>query len=198
MGVSTDGIICYGIALDVDIDLPWEDYEIEKWWREVNDFENPFPSPYSEETETGYVDGFSHEDPRTEQYIKYMDDWDKSNPVPIGIVTHCSDSYPMFILTTIDIRVVRKYVGTIHETIIDYMVEFKNLEGHWMPYQRSTDPNKVSLIGLNMEVVVFENEDAAIKFAKTYENKLKTEEANKSKLRKSLKVVWNSNNNSDV
>jgi len=48
MGVSTDGQICFGIALDDDeaTKFPWDtdehDGDIEHWWLYEEGYENPF------------------------------------------------------------------------------------------------------------------------------------------------------------
>ena len=98
MGVSTDGIVCYGICLDEDQELPWEECydDIEEWWiREILGYENPFEI-YDEDGE--YIDGIK---PPKEKFGQYYDAYfafKKDNPLPVKLVQHCSDEYPMYIL----------------------------------------------------------------------------------------------------
>ena len=99
MGVSTDGIICFGIALEEGTELPWEDEkydgEIEEWWREITGFKDEW-NPWTEDGE--YRDGIDHNDPRFEKYYEDRRDWLKTHPIPVVPVNCCSHDYLMWIL----------------------------------------------------------------------------------------------------
>lgn len=74
MGVSTDGILCYGIPFPDGYRFPWRTeehgYDTEEWWGNIHGVDN------------------------WEQYKELV----KTSPLPVECVRHCSDSYPMFIL----------------------------------------------------------------------------------------------------
>ena len=108
MGVSTDGIICFGIEIEED-EAPWqEDYEeIDDWWLDVNNFQNPFRNPYDESGEHDnwikekYPNMTDRQISDTEEVENFFDakrKWQKENPIPVDLVWHCSYDYPMFIL----------------------------------------------------------------------------------------------------
>jgi len=78
MGVSTDGIIVYGIQFE-DGELPWSgNDDIEEWWNEETGFKG------SVNSDSYYDDIRAHQ---------------QKNPMPVEVVWHCSYDYPMFILS---------------------------------------------------------------------------------------------------
>ena len=99
MGTLTDGIICFGIALEEGTELPWEnekyDCEIEAWWREITGFKDEW-NPWTEDGE--YQEGVESDDPRFERYFEDRRDWLKTHPIPVVPVNCCSHDYPMWIL----------------------------------------------------------------------------------------------------
>ena len=98
MGVSTNGIVAFGVALEEGVTLPWEsdpdfDDDIETWWFSVNKYEGRL-SPFTDLGE--YAPGFSRGDPRIDQYFEDRRNWLKGNPLPIQLQNYCSDSCPMW------------------------------------------------------------------------------------------------------
>lgn len=100
MGVSTDGILVFGVDFGEEHEFPWrdeEDSDINKWWRTVNGFVHKVAEPDWEATrypkkETPEVRA------QIDAYFDEQREWDKANPLPIEEVRHCSGEYPMFIL----------------------------------------------------------------------------------------------------
>ena len=100
MGVSTDGIICYGIALEDGCKLPWQDEkwdgDEEEWWMyEVCGYKNPFElfDEYGE-----WVPGMEREEEKHRQYYDQRREFKKAHPLPIEVVRHCSGEYMMYII----------------------------------------------------------------------------------------------------
>jgi len=98
MGVSTDGILCFGIFFDEQHIFPWNkgDYhgDHEQWWRDNNDFN---PSIKFDDCETDA------------QYDKFFDEcrkWDKKHPCPFEPVNYCSNDCDMYILIVPESQIV--------------------------------------------------------------------------------------------
>jgi len=88
MSISTDGQLSFGIALEEDIELPWNnenENDIDDWWV-YNVLK--FKHSVSDRTVSEYFD----------EKFKFL----KKNPLPIKLVYHCSYDSPMFILAVID------------------------------------------------------------------------------------------------
>lgn len=99
MGQSTDGQICYGFLFEEGHVFPWDDEKYdgpEEWWREVNEYENPEPNPFTPEGE--YAEGFTDDDPRTKAYFKHIRYWEEDHPLPFEMVNVCSGDFPQYIL----------------------------------------------------------------------------------------------------
>lgn len=100
MGVSTNGVICYGILFDEDSVFPWDDerYEgdIGNWWLYgVLGFKHSFDI-YGEDG--NYIDD---KEPSDEDLSKYFDERYaalEENKLPIELVNYCSANVPMYIL----------------------------------------------------------------------------------------------------
>ncbi len=100
MGISTDGQLSFGIALEEGIELPWDDEEgeedIEYWWiYDVLKFKHSFEA----------YDDSGNRIVSVEKVSEYFDEkfkFLKKNPLPIELVYHCSYDSPMFILAVID------------------------------------------------------------------------------------------------
>lgn len=95
MGVSTDGLLVYGISLDEDVVLPWED-DIEDWWlREVHGYEPPFQlyDQYGD-----YIDVEPTKE-KVQEYHKHYREFQELHPLPVEVVRHCSYEYPMYIIS---------------------------------------------------------------------------------------------------
>lgn len=98
MGVSTDGQISYGVAIEEGFELPWADHDdIESWWREVV---HGYKPPFELYTEDGseYIGGEKPSSSRISEYYDHRRDFDKDHPIPIDVVLHCSYDYPMYII----------------------------------------------------------------------------------------------------
>lgn len=97
MGVSTDGIICYGIKFDEEYGFPWndDDIDIEDWWRVVSGFA---PSVEIYDEQGGYINGTRPDGSVIDRYYEELRKWDKENPLPVQEVNYCSGDYPLYIL----------------------------------------------------------------------------------------------------
>jgi hypothetical protein len=98
MSTSTDGQICYGILFEEDFEFPWSEFDddIEDWWRHINNYENPNPSPFDEKGY--YLPGIKRDSLEITKYFDHSREWDEKNPIPIKIVNYCSANEPMIIL----------------------------------------------------------------------------------------------------
>ena len=99
MGTSTDAIICYGIAVDEEAELPWAtapDGDIDEWWRkEIHGYTPTFElfTP-----DGNYIDGVEPDASRVDAFFAERDAFDKQYPLPITLVMHCSGNSPMWII----------------------------------------------------------------------------------------------------
>lgn len=100
MGVSTNGIIGFGVVCDEGTELPWDteefDGDIEEWWRRENDFRD-IHSPWT--PDGNYATGWGDKDPRLDEYYRHRREWLESHPVPIELENYCSGDCPMYALT---------------------------------------------------------------------------------------------------
>lgn len=100
MGVSTDGVISFGVVCGEETDLPWQssehDHDLESWWRFVNGYVSPF-DPWTAEGD--YAAGWESGDPRFEEYDNHRSEWMAANPLPIWETNYCSDGCPMYAVT---------------------------------------------------------------------------------------------------
>lgn len=113
MSVSTDGIICFGIAFKEGTEFPWDghDGDIEAWWRTANGYEPPFQLYDASGNYLPNVDletdnfGQKHAKKEViELYYGHMSAWEKENPLPVELVNCSSGDYPIWILCVRGIR----------------------------------------------------------------------------------------------
>lgn len=110
MGVSTNGILCYGVRFDEGHEFPWDGDEhngdLESWWRAVNGYKEPFPL-YG--PDGNYLPGIPLKPPRypgnkeatdevMNRYFKPQEEWDKAHPLPVELVNYCSGDYAAYIV----------------------------------------------------------------------------------------------------
>lgn len=99
MGVSTNGIIAYGVICEEGLELPWltreYDCDIQDWWFEITGFQSRF-QPFTEDG--NYAEGWTREDPRLEEYYDERREWLTQNPIPVEVENYCSGDVPMFAL----------------------------------------------------------------------------------------------------
>ena len=96
MSSSTDGTICFGVMIDDETELPWDesgDWEV--WWRKVNGYKPPFEIF---DKNGNYLDGKEPAEGKVDEYFDSQEKWDKKNPFPVELVNACSDSAPVWIL----------------------------------------------------------------------------------------------------
>lgn len=129
MGVSTDAILCYGFSFEAGFEFPWDsevyngDYE--EWWEEVRKFDPPVQL-FGDNGE--WLPGMKSNIKARMLYDKYVHHWNKENPFPVELVTHCSGSHPMFIIASRD-SVYESYRGypiLITPTLFTVSKEQKN------------------------------------------------------------------------
>jgi hypothetical protein len=98
MGVSTNGILVYGIPFPEEYVFPWNDEsdsEPEEWWLKHLGYTPPF-----EIYEDGeYINGVRPPDRMVDEYYNHRMDFLKKNPLPVSIEIHCSCDYPMYFVT---------------------------------------------------------------------------------------------------
>ena len=101
MTVSTDAILCYGIAFGEDYEFPWTDkYEgdEEAWYySEVVPHKYPFELSW----EKGYAchpDGTKAREEEIDRYFWHYINFTKENPMPFELVRHCGGEYPLYTL----------------------------------------------------------------------------------------------------
>lgn len=99
MGVSTNGLLFFGVEFEEGFEFPWDAEEFEgdeeEWWRSVGGWVAPF-EPFDERGE--YAEGFTKGDPRVGEYFDLQSKWESSHPMPIEIVNICSDDCPIYAL----------------------------------------------------------------------------------------------------
>ena len=101
MTTSTNGQICYGIALDEDTEFPWDsdEYEgdIDDWWVSgVLGYQPPFKMYNSA---GNFINGVEPPKEKVKAYYQDRRDFKARNPkLPIELVNCCSGDYPMWIL----------------------------------------------------------------------------------------------------
>lgn len=100
MGISTEGIIAYGIICEEGYEFPWVldeecDGDIDEWWRKVNGF-TPLYNLYDEEG--NYAKGFYDGDPRVKEHFLHMREWEVNNPMPVQMENYCSGGCSYFAL----------------------------------------------------------------------------------------------------
>lgn len=103
MGVSTDGIICFGWLIGADVKLPWFEEgcnwgDIEEWWCfDIHaDSYNQTLFPWTEDGD--YAEGWSENDPRFDAYDAKRKAHKEAHPVPVIDINSCSDDYPVWII----------------------------------------------------------------------------------------------------
>jgi len=95
MGISSNGVMAFGIDLGEGDDLPWREFDdIDEWWNSVSGF-NPSVNPYADDSSESSMDDINtyHDEKKL---------FEEENPLPIELVWHCSYEYPMFILAVND------------------------------------------------------------------------------------------------
>lgn len=94
MGNSADAKLCYGFAVENGFEFPWEDDDIEEWWRKVNSYAPPFEcfKEDGEEVLPGISDSQIHES------FEHKWKWAKDNPLPFELVYTGTFDDPTFIL----------------------------------------------------------------------------------------------------
>jgi len=96
MGVSSDGLIAFGIPFEEDFQFPWnEKYEgdIDAWWLEVCGFK-PTLYPYTDEGE--YIEGYTEK--IGNDYYEEKRAFRNEHPLPIEQRNYSCDSYPTYML----------------------------------------------------------------------------------------------------
>lgn len=79
MGVSTDGQICFGNVYEEGFEFPWDEYDLEDWWRKEQGFDES----------KGYP---------AEGWLDYQKEFDAAHPCSVELVNYCSGDCPMYIL----------------------------------------------------------------------------------------------------
>jgi len=100
MSVSTNGQICYGVLLEENSKLPWDneefDYDIESWWTyEVLGFKHSFEL-FDEQGR--WIEPRKSKEIEDKYFQEERDFEDSHESLPYELVNYCSGDYPMYIL----------------------------------------------------------------------------------------------------
>ena len=98
MGQSTDAQICYGIQVEDDAELPWDEYDgdIEEWWlHKVCGYTNPFEMF---DDNGNWIGRKEFPQDKQDEYFQSRREFEATHPLPILLVRHCSGDYPMYIV----------------------------------------------------------------------------------------------------
>lgn len=100
MGITVSGQLNFGIVFPEDFTFPWtekfeqwDDWDFERWWREVNGFE---PTFYPYDTLGEYKEGVG--DKEYDEYYEEKSKWDAEHPCPIQLIDYCGDTEEMNII----------------------------------------------------------------------------------------------------
>jgi hypothetical protein len=146
MGVSTDGVISYGIPFEEGFKFPWDDpafdSDIEKWWKDVQGYAPLHDDLWDENGD--YGEGYTGE--KLEEEQDHERAFMKTHPLPIAIENYCSYDCPMYMITLSrgltnrrgypeEIDVGMFDVGSEErKSLIDFCEEYiKPCEGYEMP-----------------------------------------------------------------
>ena len=96
MGVSSDGLIAFGIPFEEDFEFPWNEKhegDIETWWLDVCGFK-PTLYPFTDEGE--YIKDYT--DKMVNDYFAEKHAFQKEHPLRIELRNYCHGDYPMDML----------------------------------------------------------------------------------------------------
>jgi len=94
MGVSTDGIIAFGVMCEEGTEFPWDDFDdVSEWWLTTSGYV-PTLHPFTKLGE--YAEGWTEQDSRLDIYFAERRGWEKEHPIPVEVVNYCSHNAPMF------------------------------------------------------------------------------------------------------
>lgn len=98
MGTTTNGQICFGIALIEDYEFPWADTHedgVEAWWREQCGYK---PSIELFDEHGAYLNGVKPTAEAIAAYFSEQREFDAARPMPFELVNYCSSECPMYAL----------------------------------------------------------------------------------------------------
>lgn len=96
MGVSTDGLISYGIFYEEGYEFPWGDDDIDEWWLyTVCGYKNPFEL-YN--AVGGWLYGVQPPTEKANAYYAAKSEFFKAHPLPVELRNYCSADYPAWAL----------------------------------------------------------------------------------------------------
>lgn len=101
MTTSTDGQLHFGYVFEEGTEFPWSDEkydDIVEWWVAINGFEHTVECPFTESGD--YKPGITSNSPQIDEYFGEESEWLKNNPIPVEVINYCSDSCPMYIIST--------------------------------------------------------------------------------------------------
>lgn len=104
MGVSTDAILCFGIAFEQDTEFPWGhgsdmEHQIDEWWLKLHNYEPPFELF---DKHGNYLNGVKPPQEKINEYFDHRRAFLNEHPRPFDFVQHCHSDHPMYILTVPD------------------------------------------------------------------------------------------------
>jgi len=96
MGVSTDGVICYGVYVEEDLPFDQEKHDDEEeWWRHHKGYKRPFEM-FTEDGQ--WIGGEEWPEEKCDEYFEHQREWDEANPMPFELVNVCSADCPMWVI----------------------------------------------------------------------------------------------------
>ena len=109
--IATIGQICYGILLDEEIELPWNDEKyddgISDWWLyTVKGYESPFEMFDDDGEYIGGEDRWPIH--KVRHYFEHFRLFSRENPIPVELINVCSHDFPIYIIALTDTRLVAR------------------------------------------------------------------------------------------
>jgi hypothetical protein len=124
MGVATDAILVFGASFEDGFEFPWGDMEVDDWWMEVTGFVPEAEYPFDEQG--NYKIGFSRNSRKVDAFYDEKNRWMESHPMPVRIVSHCSDEYPMFFIAAKEEMTAKR--GSPRQVIPSLMLDTQEME----------------------------------------------------------------------
>ena len=93
MGISTDGVISFGVVFEEGQEFPWDNFDgIDEWWMKTKGYK-PVLQPFTKEGR--YAEGWTEDDLRFKEYFAHRDEWRTKNPLPVEEENYCNQEFPM-------------------------------------------------------------------------------------------------------
>jgi hypothetical protein len=95
MGISSDGVISYGLKFEEGYEFPWQGEDYTDWWLKESGYKEPFKLW---DSNGNFPNGVKPADSVITEYYNHRREFKKEHPLPFEMVDYCSGEYPMYIL----------------------------------------------------------------------------------------------------